>query len=502
MLIDKRRRSWLLRRSITSGVVSTDLGTPLRIFRLSIPASTLLVEPLTRLSTSRKHTHTPRSCTPRVVHSVRNARRVVPPVSGSRKTARPFASKCAGLQPILDCRLPLPGLARWHFLFSTACFRFARSLPLLDGSDSAYGHEYRYPCAALVLGDLLRRTRSFLGFTPAFHPHSETMDVRIFLHPCGGGARGPSLVEEMSLSLSPFYDNHPTSSTPLRIRMYLARPRLRSVGLAREPAPRCAPPFACVLCASYPGPSGHAFPVRAIIISRPSASRAFQGSLRAVSPTPDSSPAAGGPRSACGCCCAREVLKAQGVVCVRVWYPIGVSYMQATSGWRKREGEGDAERSYCADVLRSSEGGRAASMESGHRLRYHPWGVEWAGDWRYGRRHIAVVLLHLPCTCTHGAGPSASEIVLPTQPHVWPVLRRATPDRLASLLDIRIGLGFVGRGVGLTRAWSAGQEQRTPITPTLPLRTRLALPTVPPVRAPCHPLSSISPRMQMESTTP
>jgi hypothetical protein len=142
------------------------------------------------------------------------------------------------------------------------------------------------------------------------------------------------------------------------------RPALPSISSwlgAREPVVR-------VLCASYQGPAGHAFPVRAIIISRPSASRAFQGSLRAVSPTPTRlPPQAGEPRSACGCWCAREVVKAQGVVCVRVWYPIGVSYMQATSGWRKREGEGDTERSYCADVLRCSEEGRAASTESGHR---------------------------------------------------------------------------------------------------------------------------------------
>ncbi|KAJ7920244.1 hypothetical protein B0H13DRAFT_2268252 [Mycena leptocephala] len=70
----------------------------------SSPASTLLVEPLTRSSTSRivgepASTHTPRARVllvhPRVVHSVRNARCVLPPVSGARKTTRPFASKCA-----------------------------------------------------------------------------------------------------------------------------------------------------------------------------------------------------------------------------------------------------------------------------------------------------------------------------------------------------------------------------------------------------------------------
>jgi hypothetical protein len=34
----------------------------------------------------------------------------------------------------------------------------------------------------------------------------------------------------------------------------------------------------------------------------------------------------------------REVVKAQGVVCVRVWYPLGVSYMQEEEGGRGRYG--------------------------------------------------------------------------------------------------------------------------------------------------------------------
>jgi hypothetical protein len=193
----------------------------------------------------------------------------------------------------------------------------------------------------------------------------------------------------MSLSLSPFYDNHPTSSTPLRIRMYLARPRLRSVGLVRRPA-LPAPPYLPYLrgsrlenqlraarprsrACSAPRirvPLGmHAFPVHgAIIISRPSASRrAFQGSLRVISPTPNSSPAAaaGGPRSARGCWCAREVLKAQGVVCVRVWYPIGVSYMPATSGWRKREMRCVLIVLTCCAALRREDGRRVWRADTG-----------------------------------------------------------------------------------------------------------------------------------------
>jgi hypothetical protein len=177
------------------------------------------------------------------------------------------------------------------------------------------------------------------------------------------------------MSLSPICDRHPTSSTPLR--MYLARPRLRSVGLvrrptlpsmssrleAREPAPRCASPFACVLCASYPGPAAHACVPRARRhhyippVRVPRAPR--QPARRFSYPRPRVS----GPRSACGCWCAREVVKAQGVVCVRVWHPIGVSYMQATSGRRNREGE--VVVLTCCAALRRKDGRRVWRADTG-----------------------------------------------------------------------------------------------------------------------------------------
>ncbi|KAJ7925064.1 hypothetical protein B0H13DRAFT_2574406 [Mycena leptocephala] len=416
MLIHKRRRSWLLRRSITSGVVSTDLGTPLRIFRLSIPALTLLVEPLTRSSTSRivgkpVSTHTPRARVllvhPRVVHNRASLRLQVrrPPRASSPQSAGIPCSARFGLRYLC-------AKEEGARLLATACFRFARPFPLLDGSDSAYGHGYRYPCAALVLGDLLLRTRSFLGI----HSPRSIRTLRQWV--CGssfifaGGARGPSLVEEMSLSLSPIYDHHPTSSTPFR--MYLARPRRREGehlgGLEGE--------------------------------GRAHAARGRQG--------------------------ARSGVRV-GVVPYR-----GVVY----AGHIGVEGEGDAERSYCADVLRcSEEEGRAASMESGHRPRYRPWGREWAGDWR--------VVNYVRAGCARGW--TGGEDGERTQTTLSPVGRGVAGDwRVVNYVHAGRARGWRGATVGEApycrrslappphlHAWCRPQRKRIAIEIALPAQRRV-----------------------------
>ncbi|KAJ6537073.1 hypothetical protein B0H19DRAFT_1382827 [Mycena capillaripes] len=185
----------------------------------------------------------------------------------------------------------LPGLARWHSVFLTACFCFVRSPPLLDVSDSAYGHAYRYPsmCGARSRGFTPPHSFAPGDSLPAFHPRSGAMGVWIsFIFggewrkcrrrprmtitsrarnaPCVFRAPSPSPRRPHSCT----YPNYPTHPT---FRIFTAR------GSRASPA-LCVP--VRVHCTSYPGPAAYPFPVCVIFISSPSASREFQGRLRAV----------------------------------------------------------------------------------------------------------------------------------------------------------------------------------------------------------------------------